>query len=63
MQPNDVKNESNDYKHKNSNYSCQDDVIARALAFLSSYEKKSKPPICLASLMLMNFIGQRPANK
>ena len=39
MQPNDVKNESNDYKHKNSNYSCQDDVIARALAILSSYEK------------------------
>ena len=39
VKPNDVKNEANDYKHKNSNYSCQDDVIARALTFLSNYGK------------------------
>ena len=36
VQPNDVNNEANDYKHKNSNYGSQGDVIARAFAFLSS---------------------------
>ena len=42
VQPNYVKNQSNDYKRKNSNYSCQDNVIARAFAFFSSYERKKE---------------------
>ena len=49
VQPNNVKNEANDHKNKNSNYSCQDNVVTRALAFLSSYIwKQLKPPVCLA---------------
>ena len=42
VQPNDVNNENNDYKHKNSNYRCQHDVITWAFAFFSGYEEKLK---------------------